>query len=114
MKRRCRVSTHLEDGERVEADDGYPGEIVILRPKKDSKTPQDIEHRQRVRNRHETVNSRLKDWKCLAVRLKHDLQKHSAMFRAVAVICQVSLVNGEPLFEVDYDQDNFSMYLQQH
>jgi hypothetical protein len=31
------------------------------------------------------------------------------MFRAVAVICQVSVTNGEPLFQIDYDQDNFSL-----
>jgi hypothetical protein len=34
---------------------------------------------------------------------RHDLTKHGSLFRAVAVIVQVTIENGEPLFAVDYN-----------
>ena len=32
----------------------------------------------------------------------HDIINHGYVFRAVAVIVQIEIENGEPLFEVDY------------
>ena len=88
----------LDDGEKAEADDGYMGEPTkTLIPKVNTYTPADAELRQCVHNRHETINRRLKEWKCLGLSLKpsHSLEKHSMMFRAVVVISQLLIENGE-------------------
>ena len=100
----------LDADEKAEADDGYIGEPTkILAPKTNTRTIPDKNLRQRVRNRHETINKRLKDWKCLAVVCRHSLRQHATMFRAVATICQVSINSGEKLFPVDYNDLYFSM-----
>ena len=57
---------------------------------------------QRVRNRQETVNLRFKQWAILSERYRHDLRDHGYIFRAVVVLTQLSIENGEPLFSVDY------------
>lgn len=106
------MKSFLDDDEKAEADDGYVGEPTkILTPSENTHTQEDKDIRQRVRNRHETINSRFKNWKCLDRPCRHDLLKHSSMFRSVAVICQLSIENGETkLFDVDYDDTNFSIY----
>jgi hypothetical protein len=83
---------HLGDGERVEADAGYIGEFP-----RHVKTPV-----------HETVNKRFKQWGCLkqVFRHVHDLAyKHASVFRAVAVITQLAIEDGEPLYAVEYHDD---------
>ena len=94
----------LDDDERVEADDGYRGEY----PRK-CKIPDPLDSisaasmRRRVMQRHETVNKRFKNFGCLKRVFRHKLIFHSACFRAVAVITQLAFDNGEPVFEVHYD-----------
>ena len=101
----------LEQGERSEADDGYFAKALlgsIFTPKGNTRDEIDAEQRQLVRNFHETVNGRFKIWQCLEQECRHGVAKHSAMFRAVAVITQLTIEAGEPLFAVDYDQANYS------
>ena len=87
----------LLDGEKVEADKGYRGEPVYI------KTPTgENDIGQRVRSRHETVNKRFKQWGCLRQAFRHNVSKHQSVFSAVAVVTQMSLENGEPLFDVSY------------
>ena len=96
----------LDDGEQVEADRGYKGEPLFIR------TPYELENcpvarRQSalVRARHETVNKRFKQFECLKRVYRHDLEQHTDVFRACAVITQLAVKHGgEPLFEVlEYD-----------
>ena len=54
----------------------------------------------RVRARHETANKRLKQWGVLSQVFCHDLKKHSICFQAVAVLTQLLIENGEPLFQI--------------
>ena len=61
---------------------------------------------QRIRARHETVNKRFKQWGCLQNKFRHDILKHAEVFRAVAVITQIAIETGEPLFEVNYIDDD--------
>jgi hypothetical protein len=64
-----------------------------------------------VRSRHETLNKRLKQWHVLHDTFRHDLEKHSSVFRAVDVITQVAIEHGEPLFSVEYnDQQHYAHY----
>ena len=99
----------LEDGERVEVDDGYVGED----PAK-AKTPSGQAHDQdermlyvrgRVRRRQETVNKRMKQFKCLATVFRHNISFHGTCFHAVAVLTQLSICLGHPLFPVQEYQD---------
>ena len=58
------LMSHLMDGERVEADDGYIGEapLHVKCPKCISNKMETLFMQQRVRNRQETVNNRFKFW----------------------------------------------------
>ena len=58
-----------------------------------------------ARHRHEMVNERLKNFNVLANDFRHSLEKHSACFRAVAVIAQLNIENGENLWQVEYYDD---------
>ena len=92
----------LGDCERVEADDGYVGDDPV-----NVRVPGSVVHnhdgkqkyvRARVRRRHETVNKRIKQFKCMDTVFRHDLSFHAACFRACAVLTQLSINNGHPLF----------------
>ena len=97
----------LDENERVEADDGYVGEDPLH-----VKAPASMVHdekrrimRSRVRSRHETVNKRLKQFKCLETVFRHDVQLHGMCFRACAVLTQLEIENGSPLFSVSEYSD---------
>ncbi len=57
----------------------------------------------RVRARHEMLNGRLKNWGILSQVYWHDIMRHGEVFRACAVVTQLTIKNGEPLFEVEYE-----------
>ena len=96
---------HLEEGERVEADDGY----IFLDPEF-TKARSSVFHpeenrglRNTVRARHETINQRMKVFNCLAQKFRHsDLGKHQDCVRAVAAIVQYALERGEQIWDVQY------------
>ena len=88
----------------MEADDGYIGE-ARFKVKCPASVPSPFEARKMqayVRNCQETDNKRFKQWNVLADVWRHDVHAHSTVFRAIAVLTQLSVLNGEPLFEVDY------------
>ena len=106
------LKSHLGRLEKGTTDDGYMGEPhKILCPRLSSKTRKDKEMRGIIRGRHETVNKRLKDWSCLAETCRHSILQHSSMFRAVAVLTNLAFLAGEPLFQVDYRDEEFSLCL---
>ncbi len=59
------------------------------------------EMQNRVWSRHETVNGQFKNWEILKSMYRHDLMEHGDVFRAIAVITQLSIDAGERLFEVN-------------
>jgi DDE superfamily endonuclease len=99
--------SHLEAGERVEADDGYIGEAPhhVKCPRSFTNPKETTRMQQLVRSRQETVNARFKDWGCLKQSFRHDLVKHSNCFRSVAVLTQLSIDSGERLFKVIYSDN---------
>ena len=101
---RCALKSMLAQRERVEADDGYIGEapLHVKCPKMFADQTETERMQSIVRQRHETVNKRFKQFGVLRDRYRHDLRKHGDVFRAVAVLTQLALDNGEPLFSVDY------------
>ena len=107
MKRNSRESRigALDEGEMVEADRGYQGEPMKI------KTPGPLHSRSKeeerskdlVRARHETVNGRLKHFQILRALFRHDIRRHSSVFRAVAVITELNIEEGDGMFPVFYN-----------
>ena len=94
----------LEPGERVEADEGYRGHPDKIKcPGNDANPAENRAMQGRVRARHETLNGRLKNWGILSQVYRHDIMRHGDVFRACAVLTQLTVENGEPLFEVEYE-----------
>lgn len=90
----------LEPGERVEADDGYMGDCpkyckcpgAVTNPKSRKKITR------RIRGRHEAYNKRFKHFACLSGdRFRHGMAKHSLCSRAIVVLTQLSIENGEEM-----------------
>ena len=50
----------------------------------------------------------MKQWACLRSKFRHhaDVRKHSACFRAVAVLTQLGFEFGEPLFDTSEYSDS--------
>ena len=96
------LTMELDVGERVEADDGYrKGDPFFVKTRSGSTHhPQLSSIRNTVRARHETVNGRMNMWGAMFKTWHHSWGKHSTAFFAVAVITQLEIENGEPLFEV--------------
>lgn len=95
----------LDPFERVEADDGYIGEAPYhVKCPKCAANPEENRWMQgRVRARHETLNGRFKAWEILKQLYRHDIEHHGYVFRAIAIIIQLTIDSGEPLFAVDYN-----------
>ena len=97
--------TYLDPFERVEADDGYIGEAplrvhfpgCVICPHEKRKLMAI------VRSRQETVNKRFKQWGILVQFYRHDIVDHHDVFAANCAITQMTIRNGEPLFEVEYN-----------
>lgn len=96
----------LEDGERIEADDGYKGECpqYVKCPRGVTRRKDKKKMKARVRMRHETINERLKNYTCLEKLFRHSDEKHALCFRACAVLVQLAMEGGEELFDCrEYD-----------
>ena len=64
--------------------------------------------RNNVHARHETVNNRMKFFAALCHVFKNGVEKHQDVVLAVAVLVQLCIQMGEPLFSVaDYNDLNF-------
>jgi hypothetical protein len=44
------------------------------------------------------INRRFKTWGILSQVYRHDIRRHGEVFRAVAIITQLTIKNGSPLF----------------
>ena len=91
----------LTGGEKVIADLGYQGEPDhVVTPTGDISGMAN-----RVRGRHEHVNKRFKQWNILHRVFRHQVERHQPAFFAIAVITEVALENGEPLYAIVYIDD---------
>lgn len=107
--------SELDEGERGEADDGYRGEAprYIKCPASIGSVEQMEAQSAFVRRRHETINKRFKQWGILKQVYRGDIAKHGQVFRLVAIVTQLAIENGEPLFQVDYqDPDWDNLYFE--
>jgi hypothetical protein len=92
----------LEPGERVEAGKGYCGHVDKVKGPGNDVSSKNVVMQGRVRARHETLIGRLKNLRILSQVFRHDVLLHGMVFRACAVLTQLTIANGEPLFEVEY------------
>ena len=98
--------SHLEKGERVEADDGYQHlDPEFVRSKSGIFHPPDPDGlRNTVMARQESVNRRMKNFAILRNTFHHDASKHQIAFFTAAVLVQMSLnCEDERLFDVEYE-----------
>ena len=105
--------SHLDEGERVEADDGYVGAAprYVKCPKSmgsHGETTADMQSL--VRSRHETINKRFSQWMILKSRYRGPVHKHGMAFRTVAIITQLCIDHGEKLFDVAYEDPDWDNY----
>jgi len=100
------LACHLLLGECVEADNGYVGHPDKIKcPNNDCNPAENLGMQLAARSRHETFNGRLKNWGILKRTYRHDIMQHGSVFTACAVITQLCVANGEPLFEVEYGDE---------
>ena len=94
---------HLCPWERVEADKGYRGDSMVHAPDDHAPTYAQYLAKEKVRDRHETINKRLKEFGCLRQIFRHEIHKHCHCFEAVAVIVQLTIERGERIpYQVAY------------
>lgn len=84
----------LNDDERAMLDKGYKDPRFITPNEENSY------RYKRIMARHETVNKRLRQFYILRVEFRHERQKHSMVFHAVANLTQLNIENGNPLFNI--------------
>ena len=93
--------SHLEEGELVEADDGYVGAAPahVKCPASFVNPEETLYMQQRIRNRQETVNKRLKNWGILKQVYRHEFSRHGEYTRACLVVTHLSIKNSGPIFD---------------
>ena len=89
----------LSPGEKVLGDLGYRDNRVIT--KLDAISLQHSYAMGCARDRHETVNSRLRNCGALKLTFRHNRHDHHIYFRSAAVIEQIKFENGNPLFQIN-------------
>ncbi len=83
----------LEQGERVEADNGYVGRPDKIKcPKNDCNPAENRVMQGIVRSHHETFNGWLKAWGILGNVYRHDIREHGTVFHACAACSKWSTV----------------------
>ena len=91
----------LLPGECVEVDRGYRGHNCAWMPD-NWLTRSEQKAKANARARHEAVNSRLKNFKCLSRAFRHDLHDHKSYFALAAVVTQLMFEEEGPVFYVRY------------
>ena len=99
---RSGLKQKIAPGKKVIADKGYrtskPDEKMLSIPNpEDSAELQNF--KTRVRCRHESFNSRLKNFNSLNHQFRHGWEKHRYVFDMVCVIVQTQMENGHELFD---------------
>lgn len=93
---RTKLKNLLQDNEKVICDSGYPDEKCIT-PSGRYDFLSSVHNS--LRARHEALNGRLKMFKVLATKFRHDLSLHAMCFFAVANTVQLGLLEN-PLFDI--------------
>ena len=84
------VKPNLLPGEMVEADAGYRGDATIRTPA-DFSCQSEKSSKKKVASRHETINGRLENFRCLRHQFRHKHSEHKYFFFTAAVTTQLML-----------------------
>ena len=98
------ILSHLLDlGKHIEVDNGYISRADKVKCPNNYWNPtENLGMQSMARSHHETFNGRLKNWGVLSKIYHHDITVHGMVFYACVVVTQLSISNGEPMFEVKY------------
>ena len=91
----------LDPGEMYVADGGYRDGFVR------AETPNGLNDEDQwmksiARARHETLNSRFKQYGALRQKYRHGVDKHCFVFSSLANIIQIEIEEESPLFQIQY------------
>lgn len=95
---RLGMKSALSPDEKVIGDKGYRDEKCEKPPAIDDPNKRTYAI---IRARHETVNSRFKNFRVLSDTFRHDISLHGVCFHAVANISHIMTKLGNPLFELN-------------
>ena len=87
----------LPRGEKIISDKGYksmPHRIIV--PTEDRKSNLSYQHKL-IMARHEGVNKRVKDWRCMSSIWRQGRKAHVPTFYVIISLTQINMENGEPL-----------------
>jgi hypothetical protein len=96
---RNKTKIMLGEMEMALGDLGYRGDAKIL-TKYDARDRQHSYAMGCARDRHETINQRLRTWRVLKNDYRHNRHDHHYFFRAGCVLEQIKFENGSPPFQV--------------
>ncbi len=100
------LSRCLELGERVEANNGYMGHADKINcPNNNCNLVENLGMQGTARSCHKRLHGRLKNWGILEKVYRHDITVHGTIFYACAVITQLAITDGKPLFKVEYGDE---------
>jgi IS5 family transposase len=100
------LKNKIPRGKRVVADKVYDvdDERHIVSSHNQFDTDEVLEFKKNARSRHETVNAKLKMFKCLDYRFRHGVIRAQQCFDSVLVLVQYAIedtgIHGEPLFDL--------------
>ena len=93
----------LDEGETVEADAGYAGDIPVRTPDDFGGSIEWKRMKGRARARHETVNGAIKHYAIMTQKYRHSLHKHNSLMKAVCALVQSEIEEGNITFQIDYE-----------
>jgi hypothetical protein len=91
------ILEEIQPGELIIADRGYNDPQFFDFPRDDAD-----QQKRLILARHETVNRRIKQFRCMSNRFRHELHLHPRFFNAVVNLTQLLIEHGEPLYSVQY------------
>ena len=97
---RNKTRQRLTPGEKVLGDLGYQGDRRIV-TKTDARNALHSYGMGCARDRHETINRRLRTWGCLKHSYRHDRHTHNYVFRSVVVLEQLKMNLGYKPFQIN-------------
>ena len=97
-----RLMKKLDTNEKVEADMGYQGMPTKVRHPRVYISLADKKAKGRARARHESINGRIKIFRCIGETFRHNIKKHKSVFLAAATVTQLCFDCGETPFQIKY------------
>ena len=97
------MMNYLDEGETVEADAGYGGDIPVRTPDDFGGNIKWRRMKGRARALHKTVNGAIKHYAFMNDVYRHSIHKHYSLMRAVYVLMQSEIEEGNITFQIDYN-----------